>query len=183
MKRWIRASEEVKGISDDIYEAWVNALETTGIDEDDVHLLTYEDAKRLEKELAANLRKNGIDLSFKYTVIRGTGGSEIEGLRVAGNTGAIANNLIREVMKRAWEPAMPNAIEYAKKNNTDFYVKDKFGYCKPASAAEVERIVALGDDTQHHGYGSQAYIDVTETDLKQDYFGNILVSRSTLRYD
>lgn len=190
MKRWIHASEEVENnIGEAIINAWAAALKECDLQEEDVHELTYDEVKNLEKVLEKNLRDRKVDLSFKSYFIPNNGeGFAIQGMKVGGNTGAIANTLIRGCNKIAWTP-IPNQkeaveyIEYAADQGNKIYMGDKFGYCVPISEQKAYDLIGAGNTTQYSGYGSQSYIDVTTVTVYEDYFGNIKVNRSTLRYD
>lgn len=185
MKKLILCSSHVADISDNIFDAWEQALDTAGIAEEEIHLLDYNSIASFEKILERKLDGQGVDLSFTSLVLPEEGnGLAIQGLKVGGNKGGIANSLIRGVIRSAWEPIDPdeNPIEAIDDANS-VYIQDKYGYCSPASAEEAASLVSQGNRTQHSGYGSQQYMDITNVHVYRDYFGNIKLNRSALRYD
>ncbi len=191
MKRMIKAnSDDFKEMGQDIIEAWNAALTKLNIYEENIHTMSYEEIKKFEKVLQQELRDRQVDLSFKSLILPSQGqGFQIEGMKVGGNIGGIANNLIRGVIKKAWGAPFGKGhnlieiIEDAESSGQNIYIEDKYGYCVPASANKAISLISKGDTTQYSGYGSQSYIDQTNVSVYEDYFGNVKVDRTTLRYD
>lgn len=185
MKRWIKGSTASAEMSEAIFNAWEKSLEQADLQEEDIHTLTYAEVKDFEKILERNLKDNQVDLSFKSMFLPSVGnGLAIQGMKVGGNTGAIANSLIRGCNKLAWTPLydQSEASDYLD-NAPAIYTEDKYGYCIPSSKSKALSLIGAGNKTQYSGYGSQSYIDETKVTVYEDYFGNIKVDRSTLRYD
>ena len=186
MKRMIRASEDYENnLSDAIKNAWFNALKACDLDEEDIHILDFKDIHEFQKALERELKNRSINLAGKSIVIEQTGeGTQIEGLKVSGNVGGIASDLIRGVIKKAWEPLSKGYWEeYLSDDSVDIYEEDKYGYCNPISSNKALNIVGLGNKTQYSGQGSQSYIDETKVSVYEDYFGNLKVARRVVRYD
>lgn len=188
MKRYIRANDNANDISDAIKNAWFQALKDCDLEEEDVHVLSYKEASQFQKALERELDNRHIDLSFKHLTIAQNGdGTMIEGLRVGGNSGGIANSLIRGIIKNAWEPLSrghwEKYIQDAEEQDDAIYEQDKYGYCNPVTAKRALQLIGLGDKTQYSGHGSQQYIDDTTVNVYMDAFGSIKVNRSTVRYD
>lgn len=185
MRKLVLCSSHASDISDNIFDAWEQALDTAGIAEEEIHLLDYNSIASFEKILERKLDGQGVDLSFTSLVLPEEGnGLAIQGLKVGGNRGGIANSLIRGVIRSAWEPIGPDEdpIEAIDEANI-VYIQDRYGYCYPTSAERAASLVSQGNHTQHSGYGSQQYMDITNVHVYRDYFGNIKLNRSTLRYD
>ena len=168
--------------------AWFKALSQAGLEEEDVHCLSYEEIKNFKKILERELNNRHVNLPYQSLVIPQNGeGTQIEGLKIGGNTSAIADSLIRGIINKAWQVVpkkeAASTIEYADDSGMEIYTQDKFGYCVPSNYAKAMKLIGAGDDTQYSGHGSQQYIDVTNVTVYEDYFGNVKVARSTLRYD
>lgn len=189
MKRWIKASEEYENnLGEACINAWEYALDQAGLQEEDIHVLSYDEIKTFEKILERELKNRHVDLSYKSAVIPQEGrGSQIEGLKIGGNVGAVADNLIRGVTKKAWHAVSKEenveTIEFANDSGMEIYTQDKYGYCVPSNAQKALKLVGAGDYTQYAGHGSQQYIDDTKVTVYEDDFGNVKVARTTLRYD
>lgn len=185
MRKLILCSSHAADISDNIFDAWEEALKAASMSEEQIHLSDISFISRFQKILENKLSQKGVDLSFTSLVLPEEGnGLAIQGLKVGGNTVGIADSLIRGVIRSAWEPIDPDEdpIEAIDEANI-VYIQDRYGYCYPTSAERAASLVSQGNRTQHSGYGSQQYMDITNVHLYRDYFGNIKINRSTLRYD
>ena len=190
MKRWIKAASGTSSVGKEIIDAWNGALAACNLYEEDVHTLNYERAKKLQSAVERELRNRNVDLSFKSVILPEEGkGFAVEGMKVGGNVGGIANDLIRGCIREAWEPVdmtsttAEDELNWAADHDVNVYVEDKYGYCVPATPQKALKLMQVGNRTQHSGYGSQSYIDETKVKMYTDYFGNIKVDRSTVRYD
>ena len=186
MKRMIRATEDYENnLSDAIKNAWFKALQECDLEEEDVHVLSYKDINQFQRALEGELRNRHVDLSGKSIVVDQTGeGTQIEGLKVGGNVGGIASDLIRGVIKKAWEPLSQEYWEeYLSDDSVAIYEEDKYGYCNPITSKKALQLIGSGDKTQYSGYGSQSYIDETKISVYEDYFGNLKVAVRVARYD
>lgn len=186
MKRMIRAAEDYENnLSDAIKNAWFKALQECDLEEEDIHVLSYDEIKQFQKALETELSNRKVDLSRKSIVVEQTGeGTQVEGLKVGGNVVGIASDLIRGVIKKAWEPLSKEYWEeYLSDDSVDIYEEDKYGYCNPITSKKALQLIGLGDKTQYSGQGSQSYIDETKVSVYEDYFGNLKVARRVVRYD
>lgn len=208
MKRWIKASSTCnwvdKGseanvraandvdlsVGERIIDAWNAALAACNLYEEEVHTLNHERAKKLQSAVERELRNRNVDLSFKTMFLPQDGeGFAVEGMKVGGNVGGIANDLIRGCIKEAWEPVdmtsttAEDELDYAASHDVNVYIGDKYGYCDLSTPQAALRLFRKGNKTQYSGYGSQGYIDDTKVTMYTDYFGNIKVDRRTVRYD
>lgn len=190
MKRWIKAASVSNNVGEQIIQAWNEALAACNLYEEDVHTLNYEGAKKLQQAVERELRNRSVDLSFKSIILPQNGeGFAVEGMKVGGNVGGVASDLIRGCIKEAWTPVdmssttAEDELDYAASHDVNVYIGDKYGYCELSTPQKALKLFQKGDKTQYNGYGSQGYIDETKVKMYTDYFGNIKVDRRTVRYD
>lgn len=161
----LNRANEIKDAIDEI-------IKKCNIDLDTVHLLSYNDVRELEKKAYWIFREHDLDLSWDSEDIPGYD------IHLAGNTDAMVNGLFRELKKKGWKEITPDELSNIKINRV--YEEDKFGFPKPSFNANNIEIL---NKWSHHGYGSQASVVQTGTNVYVDKFNNILYDKYALVWD